>query len=81
MKSVGYMQTVPKPSPEDDDIKKLSKDIDDMTPEKLAAEIRSLVLTSRQSRRHRGLIKKGDLRALASWEREITNNYGVKNDE
>ena len=64
-----------------DEVKELAENLEDMTPEKLAAEIRSLVLTSRQARRHRGLIKKGDLKALASWEREITSNYGVENDD
>ncbi len=59
------------------DIDKLAEDIEDMTPEKLAAEIRSLIIASRISRLRRAEIKHGDLRALSSWEREITNNYGV----
>jgi len=52
--------------------------LEDMTPEKLAEHIRALVEESRRSRRNRALsVRKGDLKGLAAWEREITSNYGV----
>lgn len=48
------------------------------TPEELGAHIRDLVLASRRSRRNRDIsVRKGDLRSLAAWERELTDGYGV----
>lgn len=49
----------------------------EITPEALATYIRGTVLESRRSAKHRKPIKKGTLRALCSWERELTSNYGV----
>jgi len=55
------------------------KILDEMTPEQLGKHIRELIHESRRSRRHRTMgVRKGDLKALAAWERELTNNYGVK---
>lgn len=65
----------------DIDIDKEVEALDDMTPEKLAEHIRDLVLDSRKARAHRNdkrAIRKGDLRALAAWERDLTSNYGIK---
>lgn len=49
----------------------------DITPEYLAGLIRDLVLASRRSRRNRQVFGKQDLPVLCSWERELTENYGV----
>lgn len=49
------------------------------TPEELREYIRSIVIASRQSRRHRKVrVRKGDLKALYTYERELTDNYGVE---
>lgn len=63
------------------DIEKEVEALEDMTPEELAGHIRDLVLDSRKARAHRAgkrAIRRGDLKALCAWEREISENYGVE---
>lgn len=63
------------------DIDEETRILEEMTPEELGKHIRELVLESRRARAHREgkrAIRKNDLRALAAWERELTNGYGVE---
>lgn len=56
-----------------------TNDLGDMTPEEIAGHIRELVLAGRRSRAHRRPFdEKNDLKILASWERELTDGYGVE---
>ena len=68
------------PTPEEmhEGVAKLTEELEAMTPEKLRGHIRDLVLAGRRSRHHRAAFKKGDLKALCAWERELTSNYGVE---